>query len=619
MKFTSLSFIAFAFLVACTEASPVTFRVIAPGATGNAQVSIDGKVTDLTASDADVPYFTGSVEAGTSGKYKYVVNGQAESFDRTLETGRNATRNDFFSRPVTYANIPKLPWPITENPQWTRGGSNQEMWDDNYIPSIFMTGDAAELSDLVANVPATMSTVKFTFIGPETVRVYNGCSFGIHGAGKKKNNAKQSWKWSLPAGQTIDNRNYIKIRHMEEDPTQLREKLYADILRAMGTYANQANMVRLFINGEGYGTFNMLDDVADYSYIDAMFYNGNPPATKGPLFDGASGASFAYSAEDDFYSAFKPNVDSPQDYTAIKPLALEFSQTDVTSDAAIEAFSKKFDVDQFLRFMVMEYLTGHWDGYWQEQTNDGAYQDPTDSKWYYLGQDYDATFGVNLGAAEGKEFTKVSYTTYPTRYPGAVMINRLLENPSIKTKFETYIKNTVSVLFNNVTLTNRVLAYHEFVLPDLLWDRSIVQKSPGINFGWTADQVSQNLYEAVSGSGGEGGGAAWGLIEWIVSMSQAVATEFKVDITTVPVGPPGGSAATTPSTSASVAASVSKSASPVSATGATKSTGSSSSSKDTDGDISAASKDGSGAFQITPKTAFSAIMIGSTALLSALV
>lgn len=65
----------------------------------------------------------------------------------------------------------------------------------------------------------------------------------------------------MPEGQYIYNRNYIKLRHMEEDPTQMREKLYADILQAMGVYANQANIVRLYINGQGMGTFNMLDDV----------------------------------------------------------------------------------------------------------------------------------------------------------------------------------------------------------------------------------------------------------------------------------------------------------------------------------------------------------------------
>lgn len=46
---------------------------------------------------------------------QYVAGGNAEPFDRTLEDGRDKTRNDFFNRSVTYANIPKLPFPITEN------------------------------------------------------------------------------------------------------------------------------------------------------------------------------------------------------------------------------------------------------------------------------------------------------------------------------------------------------------------------------------------------------------------------------------------------------------------------------------------------------------------------
>ncbi|KAG1529448.1 hypothetical protein G6F50_017989 [Rhizopus delemar] len=90
---------------------------------------------------------------------------------------------------------------------------------------------------------------------------------------------------------------------MEEDPTQMREKLYADCLRAMGTYANQANMVRLFINGRGFGTFNMLDDIPKYSYIRANFYAGHPPEQMGPLYNGATGASF--------------DVLSPNEYTIV--------------------------------------------------------------------------------------------------------------------------------------------------------------------------------------------------------------------------------------------------------------------------------------------------------------
>ncbi|KAG1244982.1 hypothetical protein G6F68_015228 [Rhizopus microsporus] len=102
-----------------------------------------------------------------------------------------------------------------------------------------------QVQDLVKNVPKDKVTGTWTFIGSNYVHSFENVSFGIHGAGKKHNNAKQSWKWTLSGTDTMGNRNHFKLRHMEEDPTQIRERLYADILHAMGTYANEATMVRL--------------------------------------------------------------------------------------------------------------------------------------------------------------------------------------------------------------------------------------------------------------------------------------------------------------------------------------------------------------------------------------
>lgn len=296
----------------------------------------------------------------------------------------------------------------------------------------------------------------------------------------------------------------------------MREKLYADILYALGAPANRANMVRLFINGQGFGTFNMLDDVIHYSFIRAVFYNGNPPNPMGPLYDGATGADFQYYDDNDKYYAWIPaEGNSPDSVLELKALAKAFRDTDVTNDQALDKFGQIFDIDHFLRFMVVEFLTGDWDGYWMEQTNDGAYRDPTENnKWYYLGQDFDATFGVNLDQPGGRDFVNTPYTKYSELYPDAVMINRLLQNAKTKNDFETYLKNTVLQIFNNVTLTNRILAYREFIEPDLKWDRNIKQQSPGINFGWTFEQTWENLWQAVSAPNNNGGGAGWGLIEW---------------------------------------------------------------------------------------------------------
>ena len=296
-------------------------------------------------------------------------------------------------------------------------------------------------------------------------------------------------------------------------------------------------MTRLFINGDGFGTFNLLDDVTQYSYPSAMFYDGKPPAQMGGLFDGASGASFQYSATGDYYS-WIPNPTSPDDPSAIGPICQLWSQTDKTNDAAIATVNQQLDLDSFVRFMVLEYLTGNWDGYWEGQTNDGLYRDVTqNNKWYYLAQDFDATFGVNLPTAD-PTFPAWSYTKFPATYPGAVLINGLLQNPTYQNTFVTYLKNTVQVLFNNVTLTNRILKYHEFILPDLAWDRNITQRSPGIDFRWTLAQTTENLYQGVVAGGTAPGGAGYGLLEWIIQKADAVAKEFSITITSTPVGPP---------------------------------------------------------------------------------
>ncbi|KAG1039762.1 hypothetical protein G6F43_012435 [Rhizopus delemar] len=542
-----LSIISAAFLVAITHAASIKFNVIAPNAT-DVKVSVNGQQVTLTASDANVPYFTGSAEVGASKTYKYVAGGTEEGFDRSLDGITNSTLNDFYNRPVTYANLPQLPWPIEKDPQWTRSGSKADIFDDNYIPSVFFHGDDSQVQNVVKNVPADRISGTLTFIGSNYVYSFQNVSFGIHGAGKKHNNAKQSWNWILSGSDTMGNRNFFKLRHMEEDPTQIRERLYSDILHAMGTYANDATMVRLFINNQGFGTFNMLDDITQFSYINAKFYNGKPPATLGPLYDGASGADFLYHPGNlDGYSSWVANTANPngEAYEALDPLCKAWNETTYTDNTAIANFEKMFDLDRFMRFMVIEYLTADWDGYWMGQTNDGAYRDPTDNnKWYFLDQDFDGTFGVNLAAPEGNAFLDVSYKDFPSRYPGAVMINNLLQNADKKATFEKYLTETVRVLFNNVTLTNRVLALHNFLLPDLEWDRSIVQQSPGINFGWTFDQVTQNLWQGVTAPNNNGGGAAFGLVEYIAAKAQAVAKEFNISIVSQPVGPPSANGTT---------------------------------------------------------------------------
>ncbi|CEP09035.1 hypothetical protein [Parasitella parasitica] len=508
------------------QAASVTFNVVSPNAE-KVQVKVNGKTTTLEAPIPNVPFFNGTVNVGSESTYTYISDGKSESFDRDLPDGRSSTFNDFYGRPITVADIPALPRPLDNGKEWTRAYEDPDLFDTNYIPSIFVTGDSRDMDTLVKDTPKDQYIVDLAIVARDYVETFTNVSLSISGAGKKHNPAKQSWRWTLSPGEYINGRNNFKIRNMEEDPTQMREKLYADCLRAMGTYANQANMVRYFINGQGFGTFNMLDDVKDYSYIRSVFYNGKPPKQMGPLFDGSSGAGFQYISDPYNYGNFKPTPGSPEGSEAIYSLAKAFHELNVKDDNDIKDFEEMFDVDQFLRFMVMEYLGGSWDGYWAMQTNDGAYKDyANNDTWYYLGQDYDGTFGVNL------PFDPLNwpYQEYISNYTDAVLINGLLQNQNLADTFETYIQDTVKELFNNNTLGKHIMAYREFIAPDIKWDRSIKQLSPGINYGWTYDQSYDNLFEEVDAPNKNGGGAEYGLTEWIAKKSKVVAKIFNFSL-----------------------------------------------------------------------------------------
>ncbi|CAO3638212.1 unnamed protein product [Cunninghamella blakesleeana] len=501
------------------------FNVIAPGAK-NVEVFVNGQTVQLKAQDTDVPYFTGEVPAYHGATYKYIKDGEEENFLRHLKGG--STKNDFYNRKVTYADIPKLPTVIGKN-DWDKAIAPGDIWDTNYIPSVFVTIDDETKNELVVELSEEIFDAKISIIDAHQVHSFNAAKFQLHKPGKKNNNRKQSWKWELPEGEVLNGRTFFKIRHMEEDPTQIREKLYADLLRSMGASANQANLIRFFINGEFFGTFNMLDDIPHYSYVRANFYNGTLPSNVGPLFDGASGASFENSEEN--LKAFKPVPGSPDDKSLIEKITQDFEAINPTNDDEVKAFAKEFNLDQFLRYMVMEYLCGHWDGYWQEQTNIGAYEDIENKMVYFIPQDFDATFGVNI--AQGKDFSKWPYSKYIETFPKGVLINKLLQNANMKKTFESYLTKTVTKVYNNETLTNHILAYHDFILPDLEDDRAVKQQTEqGIDFGWKASQVTENLWRGVKAPTGEndGGGAEWGLIQWIIEKSEAVAEEFNLNL-----------------------------------------------------------------------------------------
>ena len=73
------------------------------------------------------------------------------------------------------------------------------------------------------------------------------------------------------------------------------------------------------------------------------------------------------------------------------------------------------DIDNFLKFMAMELMTCHWDGYCNNRNNYRFYFDPQTKKAYFFPHGMDQMFGdTNVG---------ILHT------PGALVSTAVLQNP----------------------------------------------------------------------------------------------------------------------------------------------------------------------------------------------
>ncbi|KAF9903871.1 hypothetical protein EC991_003248 [Linnemannia zychae] len=340
-------------LSAFTQAAMVKFNVIAPGET-TVQVSVNGQVTALSTINSTIPLFTGSAEAGSDNKYKYIASGRAEGFERTLPTG-NSTYNDFLGHPITCADTSELPWRTRKSLGLTMSERKQGIFDVNYIPTIFVNGSKADFDSLITTSVSIKIPVTLTIVLADEVKTISNAEIFINGVGKK--NSKQSWNFRLLTGTIYQERNLFRLHYHGEDLAWLHGKLYADVGRVTRSYTHGFNAVRMFINGDAIGDFSLLDDITEYS-CDAMFLTDKPLGNSNAPVDAAYFDSFAYSLNDpEYYPMLLNKSASINSITAL--ICKKLRNTTKTNDDTIAEIDKMLDLIQHIQLTYLRNLTGN--------------------------------------------------------------------------------------------------------------------------------------------------------------------------------------------------------------------------------------------------------------------
>ena len=344
-------------------------------------------------------------------------------------------------------------------------------------------------------------------------------------------------------------RYVLKFRDNNEDPTFFRQKLYSDIMDTIGAPTIQSVFARVYVNNIPVGLYVIQEEAASESFVRATFHGDNQGnflltdySELGHPLDCATGSDFEY-VPGSRYSSFKPYNSTRYDNSRIVNLAKAFDALDATNDDEIEKFNKEwFDIDTFFKAIAMQYLTGHWDSYWFYSTNFAVYDDPTEStettnKFYFICQDWDGTFGLNLSPTytryEDEEFTSISYKKYvniewgvdtndaPHRYA----IDKLLSNPKLQARFEKILTDIVKYIMNPTDFNKRLDAFVERFRDEVEFTFNVTPWRKGTeDIKWTMDDFERNInYRGRHG-------ASYGLKEYIYKRASFINQEFKLGL-----------------------------------------------------------------------------------------
>ena len=192
-------------------------------------------------------------------------------------------------------------------------------------------------------------------------------------------------------GRTFYGLESLALNNSVEDCSRMKEVMAYGVFTEAGLPAPRAAYAHLFVNGEDYGLY-VLVETEDDVWLDRHYDepNGNLYDGKYIFVEGADGVFL------DFERALVPRfqLDEGDDVGHADLLTVAVAiETNAGQPSFYDAVGEVVDWDAFHRHAAAEIWTGHIDGYLSNRNNYRVYFDPDDEKMDFATWDLDWTFG----------------------------------------------------------------------------------------------------------------------------------------------------------------------------------------------------------------------------------
>lgn len=274
--------------------------------------------------------------------------------------------------------------------------------------------------------------------------------------------AKKSFKISFntyQSGRTFEGAKKLNLIGNHNDPTMVREKLYFDIYNYMGLPMRRVGFAELYINGNYYGFYTVVEEYDDIWLRDR--YGDD----SGPLFKCLYGSTMTYNGTNT--NAYGTYEQQNHEQKNLKDELVML--TDVLNNTPIAdlpcALEPIFDVNQFLKIYALDISCGHWDNYGANQNNFYLYHDRISGQFKFLSYDCDNVLGIDwLGIDWGDR------EVYTWNFDDRPLVERLLEVDAYYERFSFYLKEIASYYMLESEWFPKIDAMRDLVAPSAVDD-----------------------------------------------------------------------------------------------------------------------------------------------------
>ena len=178
------------------------------------------------------------------------------------------------------------------------------------------------------------------------------------------------------AGEEFHGMTKFHLRNAAYNPTYLNEYMGYGVFRRAGLPAPRVEFALITVNGVSPELYVLVEGISktflerEFGSREGNLYEGENADVDGPLHQG--------------------NGDRQTGGQDLAPLLAALRNPALTN--GLEELRKVLNVDEFARFMAVEILVGHRDGYCLQTNNYRLYHDPADGRFAFLLHGLDALF-----------------------------------------------------------------------------------------------------------------------------------------------------------------------------------------------------------------------------------